>query len=293
MHQYRKTLLIIPGLPRCATTAVVNLLTQHPDVFSSNIKEPHTLIPEVERSKLWGFDGESKQSFSKLGFIDDEEQYLKNFDFFKEPGVYIDASTLYSVHHSFLNSLENIEAKGIAIKFLILTRDPFKRAYSHYQFSVSRGEDPRNFSDAIREELSGESDGWVIGGYLKGSSLKVVDAILERYSDDTIKIVDIMNDDIQSQAFMSDLNHFLGVSDFQYDLDVYGNESKEYGRIGGFLRKLARKFRSFNPVLLDNKLTRSFFNYFICFLNKYLSKPKGEISDEERQLYMREFGRLK
>jgi hypothetical protein len=262
-------------------------------VFSSNIKEPHTLIPKVERSKLWGFDGENKQPFCKLGFVDDQDQYLKNFNHFMESGVYIDASTLYSVHHNFVNSLAEIEAKGVVVKFLILTRDPFKRAYSHYQFSVSRGEEPRSFLDALREELSGKRDGWVLGGYLKGSSLGVVEAILDKYSEDDLKIVDIMNSDIQSQAFMTNLNEFLGLSNFQYDLTVYGNESKEYGFIGGALRKLVRRFRSLNPMLFDNKFTRSLFNYFIRFLNKYFSKPKTEVSDEEKQFYIREYERFK
>jgi hypothetical protein len=293
--------VIVPGLPRCATTALVNILSQHPELTVGIQKEPHFFIPDVLRNALYTFEGDgTKSSFSKLGFCVTDEEYSGNYT--SDGGTWIDASTLYSAHPS---SIEEISKYGFEqVRFVVMFRGALKRAWSHYNFSVSRGEEYRSFEDALREEQKGPSD-WLLGGYIEsGRVAPVVKKINEYFGHGSLYLVDVDTVDITSSEFLSDLLSFLGIESLKLDTNVYpnGSEQMRYKWVQS-IRISLRKVRQSNPVLFDNKLTRWAFERFISLAPKAEAEalPTLEASynklfsdvDAENQLLYEEWRRLR
>ena len=258
----KKTLLIIPGLPRCATTSIVSMLNNHKDVFPSNIKEPHTLIPEARRSELYGFVRKKKVPFKKLGFVNSYSHYLRNFNYFKDDKVYIDASTLYSIHLGFMDQVKEISEKyQLTVKFLVGLRNPYDRAVSHYRFSISRGEEHRQFSEATCDELKGLSEDWLLGGYIRGGRYdELIRNLGESFGSDSVLTYNIDDDDIYSVEFQNKLLNFLGLSMIRLKLPEYENKSVVYqGKLAANIRYAMKRLRDYSPWLFDRPMTRAAF----------------------------------
>lgn len=269
-----KKLLIIPGLPRCATTSLVNLLSQHPDIHMPRVKEPHFLIPQAVTERLYAFNADgSKKPFRNCGFITSVEQYKKNIGYYSSQDILIDASTLYSVHTGFLTELVQLE--DLDPYFIILKRSPFERAFSHFCFSQSRGEEYRSFKDALQDELAGKTDDWLLGGYLKGSCYRSVEKkIIEAYGREKLLLVDIDETDLLSRELLSKFLMFLNVTDYQFSDQVYCNESGVIdNRVLASLRVVLRQLRQLNPSLIDNRLFRRLFEGFMARVQHKQSLP--------------------
>lgn len=291
-----KTLLIVPGLPRCATTSLVNLLYQHPEVFQSPVKEPHFFLSKILDEDYYIYDGIRKRPYSKSGFLLSEVLYRKNFQNFTCPKkCYIDGSTLYSVHYRSIAEIKKWVDQDWNVKFVVCTREPFDRAVSHYKFSKSRAEEPREFGHALKEEIDG-NDKWLLGGYIKGSSENMVVAeIKKHFGEDSLKIIDIEGRNVFTPALMKSVCQFAGLAEYKFDFNVYDNSSDEIGSatLGAF-RIWLRRIRAVNPLLFDNALTRRFFRLFMAFAksNSKQSVKSDENYNDYREQFYFELDRL-
>ena len=285
----KRRLLVVPGLPRCATTSFINVLSQHPSVYSSQMKEPHFFIPDYKKKKLFAFEkngGETK--FNKLGFITNYKDYEKIFSSFRENQIYLDASTLYSIHVESIQEIKQYEFLNPT--FILFYRDPFKRALSHYLFSVSRGEEFRSFRDAMEDEVNGKYPSWLIGGYIRGSlHTPCLNEITRCFGEKKFMLVNIDKVEIFSKKFMNKVTAFLEIEPFNFNFDVYTNPSNFLdSKLQRKLRIIARKVRQVNPSFFDNKLTRLFFNFAMTTLRK--KKTEIENFNEIAGLYNKYLG---
>ena len=257
-----KRVLVIPGLPRCATTSFAQTLNQHPDIFLPHIKEPHYLLPD--KSKYFMFNKAGKKtSFKQSGFVTSEAEWLSLYDNFKEDKVYIDASTLYAVHHGSMDVLH--KQKDIDPYFIILTRNPFKRALSHYLYSVSRGEEFRTFEQTLDDELEGKYKDWLLGGYLAGSlSTGCEEKILKYWGSEKLITASIDNENIFGNDFLKTITTMLGIPELEFSTDVHANSlTVTNNKFLSAVRIGMKRVRQINPHVFDNKLTRFVFNKFI------------------------------
>jgi len=276
--------LIIPGLPRCATTALVNVLGQHPELQVGVQKEPHYFIPEYLKQRLYTFESSGKRvPFSGLGFCTDVSSYRDNFPA-GDGGTWIDASTLYS---AFPESVSEIAKHGFGqVRFIVMFRQSLNRAWSHYNFSCSRGEEYREFTDALSQE--DDTQDWLLKGYQSaGRIAPVCEAITRIFGSEALYLIDVDSTDILERDVLQDISSFAGLSDFEYSTDVYGNGSEQmkYGWLQT-LRIWLRRIRQMNPAIFDNRITRWLFERFMSVAPKGDKQQMPELPDNVKNTFL-------
>ncbi|MDN2661074.1 hypothetical protein OW491_14785 [Neptunomonas sp. CHC150] len=275
-HLQDKKALFIPGLPRCATTSLVNVIGQRNEIGVGIQKEPHYFIPAKDKEKIYSFDGRKKTPFQKLGFCETESSYIANYKMLVNEEYFVDASTLYSAYPE---SIKEIAKYFNAPKFVILYRSALSRAYSHYLFSKSRGEEYRDFQSALNEEVEGVTSEWLLKGYFAGSRLTpLVNEINEIFGKESFLIIDIEKSDLYSKEVLSAIESFLDLDSIDYDFAIYENGSTSLSNpLLRWIRKVLKKIRQLNPELIDNKVTRKLFNFFMSISPK-AKKNNSELS---------------
>jgi len=120
------------GAQKAGTTTLFDVLKNHPDVFLPASKEAHYY--DIDDRYFKGLQWWS-------------ETFFKNYNNQKAVGVITPEYLFYPdvperIHRDFNNNM----------KFIVLLRDPVKRAYSHYLMTKSRGLESDSFQVAINKE---------------------------------------------------------------------------------------------------------------------------------------------
>jgi hypothetical protein len=278
----KKTVLIMPGLPRCATTTFANLLRQNPAIYMPEFKEPHSLIESEVLEKSFSFEGGDRKRVKHGGVLLAKTKYVEQYASqlnVESIECVVDASTLYSSHLSFMEEISDV-FPGKDYKFLISIRDPWARALSHYKYSQMRGEEPRDLSQALTEELEGTASDWLLKGYALGSRYDfLLRGIIDKFGIDSVRVFNLHSESVINQHVLNEVNSFLGLAKFDYDFNVYSNSSS-HKLDGVFLkiRILARKLRSYSPQFFDNIVTRRMFESFISLA------PRSKLDDSRFEL---------
>jgi len=120
--------LLIVGPPKSGTTALRNILNQHPDVFT---------VPK----EIHFFDENFKKGI---------EWYEKFFDGWKGEKIVTEKTPAYFYDR---DAPERVKKILPNVKLIFIFRNPVRRAYSHYWHNVRIGAEERNFEKAIEDEL--------------------------------------------------------------------------------------------------------------------------------------------
>lgn len=123
----------IIGAAKAGTTTVFNILKQHPDVYLSEVKEPQF------------FCNDEKYNMGMNYYIN---TYFSGSEKFKARGE-------ATPHYLFYERVAMRIAKHIPIKnqrFVVILRNPIKRAYSLYWNMVAEGIETLGFEEAIDNE---------------------------------------------------------------------------------------------------------------------------------------------
>jgi hypothetical protein len=126
--------LYIPGAAKSGTSTIHSLLSQHPKISMSSIKEPH----------FWtnpNFDQYSEN---------DIDNYLKLFSTNDKVIYRGESSTGYMIFPSFLERIKKTKTEGI--KFIFVLRNPIDRIYSHYWWLKGIGSENSTLKKAILED---------------------------------------------------------------------------------------------------------------------------------------------
>jgi hypothetical protein len=133
MREPPRVEFLIAGAQKAGTTALFDYLNGHPDLLLPAIKEAH--------------------------FFDDERQDWSAPDYrayhahFHPPAdgrqrTWGEATPIYVY---WPNCLERIAAYNLAMKLIVLLRDPVERAWSHWKMEYARGAETHPFAWCIRE----------------------------------------------------------------------------------------------------------------------------------------------
>lgn len=147
----KKVDFIIAGQPKSGTTALFQVLAQHPEICASIPKEPHFFATDHQR--------ESDQFHGKQAFfrIRTEEDFQKIFTHANEgEHLFGEASTgyLYS-----LEAAANIHRYNSQAKIIIMLREPVAFIHSlHMQYANETVENERDFSKALKLESKRKKD---------------------------------------------------------------------------------------------------------------------------------------
>ena len=120
-----KQFAMIIGAMKCGTSYLFNYLAQHPEIASSQPKEPEFFTQNYEKGMEW---------------------YYELFKFNPQRHkVALEASTGYTKYPHFpslaeeVNTAERIKESGIPVKFIYVMRDPIERIESHYNYGIAMG----------------------------------------------------------------------------------------------------------------------------------------------------------
>lgn len=136
---------IIIGAAKCGTTTLFDILAEHPEIAVPKVKELHYF--NVKRN-----DYSSEEYFSNFRIdqlsritLESTPAYLRNYREVPERIVRFPYSKKY--------------------KFIVLTRDPLERAYSHYLHMVRKGKEKREFKEAFWADALGDTRNSIVDWY--------------------------------------------------------------------------------------------------------------------------------
>jgi hypothetical protein len=127
----RRPNFMLLGAAKCGTTSLAYYLSQHPDLFFSEPKEPVFFEAEYERGLEFYWN-----------------QYFRNWN----GEAAIGEGRVYNLFLPFVPA--RIFESVPTARLIALLRDPVERAYSHWWHRYSRGLETLPFGDAIGENLS-------------------------------------------------------------------------------------------------------------------------------------------
>jgi hypothetical protein len=150
----------IVGAMRAGTTALANVLVQHPQVFFCPIKEPGFFATDIARSNYGAWH--RKHLFDPAAYVASGMKERKHLAFVEDPGVYADlfakvhgqkavgeASTAYLFSGT---AAEAIAAEIPDARIIITLRNPYERAFSEYLMNKAIGSAVGSFSDSLARE---------------------------------------------------------------------------------------------------------------------------------------------
>jgi hypothetical protein len=226
---------LILGAQKSGTTSLFNYLGQHPEVYTSPVKEPHFLD--------YGGESETGPSRSPNPPIKSFGEYEKLFDGVRNEKAVGEATPTYLYLPGSPVLIKRLlpDAKLIAV-----LRDPTERAYSAYQHAVRNGREPlRSFAAALAEEDRRVLEGWPPRYHYRSRGF--YHAQLSRYLDlfdrERVRVYlfeDLRNDPL---GMIGDIFDFLGVSaDFTPDVSTrYSRTGIPRSRAVGALAKRLRR----------------------------------------------------
>lgn len=237
----------IVGGPKCGTTAMVEYLRTHPDVFISEPKEPNYLADDMPGMK----------------YVDTEEEYLNLFKKAGSNKVIGDASIFYMFSKE---AIKNIYKLNPNAKLLVMLRNPIEMSHSfHQQILFTLDENEKNFEKALNLEEN-RKKGESIPKDCRASKLlyyseiakygEQLENIYEYFSRENVKV--ILFDDFKK----SNRNSYVEVLNF---LEIKDDRRNEFPRVNdskkaksNFINKIVNRPPKFAQSIA--KLTRKILN---------------------------------
>lgn len=148
-HEDKPNAFII-GAPRSGTTSLFHYLGSHPEVCTSELKEPCYFCshdPWIQKARG--------------PVVEREEEYLDLFPD-KSKAVVLEATTDYLWVQG---TGERLASFNPDAKIILLLRDPIERAHSHYFLYKRNGKEPLSFSEAVKAERPKRRDYILPGKY--------------------------------------------------------------------------------------------------------------------------------
>ncbi len=253
--------LFIVGAPKAGTTTVAKVLSSHPDVFVSKIKEPHHFIME-NNPYAPGF------LYVRLDVVKDQSDYL---NLYKNAAAFryrCDASTSYL---QYFNAATNIKKKVPAAKIIIILRNPIERAFSQYFHNRRLKAEPIDtFEDALDAEEKRKKDNFFRHYFYKDTGLYFdqVKNYIEVFGNENVLVLFYEELNSCPKSFYSKIFNFLGISSISnISYSLYENRGDKIN-YQSFMVKFYRKLKDnflfycfykilkkifYRPLSLENK----------------------------------------
>jgi hypothetical protein len=200
---------LIIGAAKAGTTSLHDVLGQHPQIFTTQIKEA--------------------QFFNNDKYLLGLKWYQDNY-FYDATGYPArgESSPGYLSNSQIVSPRLKETFEGRELKLIAIFRDPVKRAYSHYWFRVHRGkEKATSFEDALASEFCGERTP-NLSYFWMGCYASLLQPFLENFPHDRFHFLlmdDIIND---FQPSLAKTAHFLGANESFTFTSVTDNPSSVY-----------------------------------------------------------------
>ena len=131
--------LFIVGAPKSGTTFLYERLKNNEELF----------FPKIKELNFFSYNILNKKSYYRDFKIKEKKKYLKFYNFDKKK-YYADCSVSY---FAFPVVAKNIYDFNPNAKIIIIVRDPYKRAFSHYLMDKRMGYAKKDFIKYISNEM--------------------------------------------------------------------------------------------------------------------------------------------
>lgn len=230
------------GAPKAGTTSVYNYLSQHPEIFTPAVKEPHFFsCPEV------------KDTYYEVPFVDEIDEYKSLFREASQTQKAGDFSTSY-LHHK--KAAHRIKRMCPNARILIILRDPVERAISHYLMDVRDGYQRLPLIECLKEKNNVDNR-----FYREYVDVGMYSSQIERYRDifggKKVKIFLFDNLVSRTEETLGKLMRHIRV-DERVDISTKENHNEyqrfKYGFVKSILKsKVFQVFSKRIPVGVKNK----------------------------------------
>ncbi len=219
--------LIVAGVMKCGTSSLHTYLAQHPDIFMTEPKEPHSLM-------LRDADDDVRAEWDTL-LADADGASIRgesSTNYFHMPGI-----------------AERMRRLTDGLKIIIVFRNPVDRVWSHYTWLRRLGLERRSFRRAFEAETGVEPDPsmlvlMTVKNYERISSYPhLLERYLAQFDREDIFIVTTEALSSRGPETLSSCYRFLGVDD--HVTDTEGRENVT----------VARRFPRSSRVLLGYDVT--------------------------------------
>lgn len=146
---------LLIGAARSGSTALFDYLSQHPDIFVSDPKEPHYFSLAGEAP---AFTGPGDDETINRDAVTEEDRYRA---LFREAGSALAVGEGSVSYLYYPCSARNIRRAIPHVRLLCILRNPADRAYSAYRYARSRMYEPASdFREALAREEKRIEAGW-------------------------------------------------------------------------------------------------------------------------------------
>ncbi len=160
----RKANLFIVGAMKAGTTSFIDVISQHPQIYVSPIKEPNYFISELpedlyDPSRFFSIEKYFQNDFPNplhIAHVKNAEDYDRLFTLQKGEKYISEGSTMY-LHAP--QTARRIHDYNPNAKIIIITRDPLDRSYSHYRMLVGLNKETKSFQDVLSKEITQYNNG--------------------------------------------------------------------------------------------------------------------------------------
>jgi len=206
--------LFVVGAPRCGTTALHDLLAQHPDIYMSPAKEPHFFNGDINRAFV-EYQGQTNDPLTW-----DLEPYLRLFAGAGEQAYRGESSVYYLFSPEAVERIHGFNPKA---RIVIMLRDPheFQRSL-HARLRQAGDEDCADFVRAMDLEKE-RRQGRQIPSTVRFPEIlfyshyaefsRWIAAYQAKFGPEQVKVMLLEDMQRDGQASYSDLLAFLGVAD--------------------------------------------------------------------------------
>lgn len=147
---------LVVGAARAGTTALVEGLRGHPDVFVTEPKEPHYF---GLHGRPPDFGGPGDDHHINRSAVTHESEYLALYPPEATYQALGDGSVSTMYYHD--HAIPEILRVNPQMRIVMLLREPVARAYSAYQYQRVRGLEPcEDFLAAVADEPKRQADNW-------------------------------------------------------------------------------------------------------------------------------------
>jgi hypothetical protein len=262
------------GAQKAGTTSLHNILVQNPEIGLPLNKETH--------------------------YFSHDDLYTKNLsDYFKMfPNNINQSKIIGEIDPEYLCS-KNAGKRiyndlGPDIKFIVLLRDPFNRAYSQYLMSKRRGFETLDFKEAILNEKQRTNDifGKLYFSYGSRSLYcQQLKTFLKYFDVSKFMFVRFEDDFLDNKLdTITKINAFLGLEPFNYDLDIDVNKAsvpkskvvRDFVDKPGLIRKLGKH------LIPSSQLRKTIINKIDLLNRKHISyEVDNDLKEELLQTFFK------
>ena len=269
--------LFLMASPRAGSTQLANWLASHPDITLSSIKEPnhfsaHEFDPAyVSNTHLNDVDPASyvqnkKRKQAQFAVFRDRNDYESLFEGMQTRWR-MEASTSYL---SCPQAPELIHEYAPDARIIILTRDPVKRAISHYRLACRTGRTRATLMQELKAEIAGITplDGqFLLRPSQTQNALHLIKSHFTLSQCLFLKFEEMVSNQKQTMHQIAD---WLDIDASGFDLNVKAQNASvapRFAAINAYLEKIGAK----------SKLRRRLPSFIKPWLKKIWFDPKQEI----------------